>query len=199
MSKKPPKAKRKAERATPAELVEAKVIREEDYALEAYRARVPFPEMRRRFLDDFGYAVSEHALRALVQSARIRYGDTVVTRADRIDRQQAEIDARARLARHDLMRWTALANEPQPDRAEYFDTMEHRDALALWKARVDVANKAVGDADRRLAAAMKDEREIHGDNAATKIEAEVTTRDGIMDDLNAALLALGREPVEVDS
>ena len=46
---------------------------------------------------------------------------------------------------------------------------------------------------------MKDEREIYGDNAATKIEAEVTTRDGVLDDLNAALVSLGREPVEAAS
>lgn len=192
MSKKPPKA------ASRAELVEAKVIREEDYALEAYRARVPFPEMRRRFLDDFGYAVSESALRALVQSARLRSGDTVVTRADRIDRQQAEIDGRARLARFDLGKWSAQANEAQPDRAEFYDAAEYRDALVAWTKRVEVANKAIDAADRRLAAAMKDEREIHGDNAATKIEAEVTTRDGVLDDLNAALVALGREPVEAE-
>ncbi|WP_334427512.1 hypothetical protein, partial [Levilactobacillus sp. HBUAS67566] len=81
-------------------------------------------------------------------------------------------------------------------RDEYADTSEHRDALAGWAKRVEVANKAIADADRRLQAAMKDEREIYGDNAATKIEAEVTTRDGVLDDLNAALVSLGREPVE---
>ncbi|WP_369674407.1 hypothetical protein, partial [Enterococcus faecium] len=95
-----------------------------------------------------------------------------------------------------LRKWHALAQEPQPDRAEYADTAEHRDALAGWAKRVEVANKAIAEADRRLQAAMKDEREIYGDNAATKIEAEVTTRDGVLDDLNAALVSLGREPVE---
>lgn len=181
------------------ELIEAKVIREEDFALEAWRARVPFPEMRRRALAELGYALSESALRALVQSARARHGDTAMTRADRIDRQQAEIDERAARARFDLRKWHALAQEPQPERSEYFDTSEHRDALALWGKRVEVANKAIAEADRRLQAAMKDEREIYGDNAATKIEAEVVTRDGVLDDLNAALVALGREPVEASS
>lgn len=187
---KPPKATSRAE------LVEAKVIREEDFALEAWRARVPYPEMRRLALAELGYAISESGLRALVQQARARHGDTAMTRADRIDRQQAEIDERARRARFDLAKWHAASNEPQPERAEYFDTLDYRDALAAWGKRVEAANKAIAEADRRLAAAMKDEREIYGDNAATKIEAEVTTRDGVLDDLNAALVSLGREPVE---
>lgn len=189
---KPPKASR-------AELVEAKVIREEDFALEAWRNRIPYPEMRRLALDVLGYALSESALRALVQSARARHGDTAMTRADRIDRQQAEIDERAARARFDLRKWHALAQEPQPERSEYFDTADHRDALAMWGKRVEVANKAIAEADRRLQAAMKDEREIYGDNAATKIEAEVVTRDGVLDDLNAALVSLGREPVEAEA
>ncbi|WP_188301922.1 hypothetical protein, partial [Staphylococcus sp. GDX7P459A] len=83
----------------------------------------------------------------------------------------------------DLAKWHAASNEPQPERSEYFDTLEYRDALAAWGKRVEAANKAIAEADRRLAAAMKDEREIYGDNAATKIEAEVTTRDGVLDDL----------------
>lgn len=181
------------------ELIEAKVIREEDFALEAWRARVPFHEMRRRALDELGYAISESGLRALVKSARARVGDLSMTRDERIDRQQAEIDERAARARFDLRKWHALAQEAQPERSEYFDTADHRDALAAWGKRVEVANKAIAEADRRLAAAMKDEREIYGDNAATKIEAEVVTRDGVLDDLNAALVSLGREPVEASS
>ena len=191
---KPPKAK-----PSRAEIVEAKVVREEDFALEAWRNRIPYPEMRRLALRELGYALSESALRALVQSARARHGDTAMTRADRIDRQQAEIDERAARARFDLRKWHALAQEPQPERSEYFDTADHRDALAMWGKRVEVANKAIAEADRRLAAAMKDEREIYGDNAATKIEAEVTTRDGVLEDLNAALVSLGREPVEAEA
>ncbi|MFM9596740.1 hypothetical protein ACKI1O_46145, partial [Streptomyces scabiei] len=135
-------------------------------------------------------------LRALVKSARARVGDLAMTRDERVERQQAEIDERAARASFDLRKWHALAQEPQPDPDEYADTSEHRDALAAWAKRVEVANKAIAEADRRLQAAMKDEREIYGDNAATKIEAEVTTRDGVLDDLNAALVSLGREPVE---
>lgn len=189
----------KPPKATRAELVEAKVIREEDFALEAWRARVPFHEMRRRAFAELGYAISESGLRALVKSARARVGDLSMTRDERIERQQAEIDERAARARFDLRKWHALAQEAQPDRAEYVDTFEHRVALAAWAKRVEVANKAIAEADRRLQAAMKDEREIYGDNAATKIEAEVVTRDGVLDDLNAALVSLGREPVEASS
>lgn len=138
------------------ELIEAKVIREEDFALEAWRARVPFPEMRRRALVELGYAISESGLRALVKSARARVGDLSMTRDERIERQQAEIDERAARARFDLRKWHALAQEPQPDRDEYADTAEHRDALAAWAKRVEVANKAIDAADRRLAAAQFD-------------------------------------------
>ena len=49
---KPPKAK-----PSRAEIVEAKVIREEDFALEAWRNRIPYPEMRRLALDALGYAL----------------------------------------------------------------------------------------------------------------------------------------------
>ena len=189
----------KPPKATRAELVEARVVREEDFALEMWRARVPFPEMRRRALAELGYAISESGLRALVKSARARVGDLSMTRDERIERQQAEIDERAARARFDLRKWHALAQEPQPERSEYFDTLDYRDALAMWAKRVEVANKAIAEADRRLAAAMKDEREIYGDNAATKIEAEVVTRDGVLDDLNAALVSLGREPVEAEA
>jgi hypothetical protein len=37
---------------------------------------------------------------------------------------------------------------------------------------------------------------LHGLAAAQKIDATVTHRDGVIDELNASLAALGREPVE---
>lgn len=187
---------------TSTDLIPAQIIREEDWALEAWRARIPYPEMRRLALapveeGGLGYALSESALRGLVQAARARHGETVMTRADRIERQQAEIDERARRARFDLAKWHAIANTPKPTVEEYAgDPGDYAAAVKAWAATVESATKAVAEADRRLAAAMKDEREIHGDNAATKIEAEVTTRDGVLDELNAALVRLGAAPVE---
>lgn len=181
-----------------AELIEARVIAEEDFALEAWRARIPFPEMRRRALDVLGYTLSESALRSLVKSARARHGDLSMTREERAERMQEEIDERARRARFDLAKWHAAAQEPQPERSEYFDSIDYRDALKAWGARIEAANKAIAEADRRLAAAQKDERDLHGLNAPTRIEAEVTTRDAVTDELNEMLARAGRPPIEVD-
>lgn len=201
MGKKKRSAKTTPPTLTGAELVEMRVIREEDWALEAFRARVTFPEMRRLALappemGGLGYALSEHALRSLVAQARKRHGDTNVTREERVERQQMEIDARARAARFDLSRAHAALSEAKPDRAEYPEPDEYTAALSLYWKKIEAASKTVESADRRLAQAMRDERDLHGLNAATKIEAEVTTRDGVLDDLNAALVALGREPVD---
>lgn len=184
-----------------ADLVAARVTREEDWALEAWRARVPYPEMRRlalRPVDEggLGYALTESALRGLVQAARARHGETVMTRADRIERQQEEIDERARRARYDLAKAHAMTQTPPPDERPDETPLEYAKRLEVWAKMIEGAHKAVESADRRLAAAMKDEREIHGDNAATKIEAEVTTRDGVLDELNEAIIALGGTPVE---
>lgn len=201
MSKKKRKAPKPAPVPTGAELVEARVVREEDWALEAFRARLTFPEMRRLALaapadGGLGYALSENALRNLVQQARKRHGDTAVTREERVERQQMEIDARIRAARHDLNRAHAETQRPVPERVEFVDEDEWKQALAAWRLRTESAAKAVEAADRRLAAAMRDERDLHGLNAATKIEAEVTTRDAVTEELNAMLLRAGREPIE---
>lgn len=199
MSKKTPKAESRAE------LVEARVVREEDWALEAYHAGVPFREMRRLAIapvdeGGLGYALNESALRSLVQSARARHGETMLTRGDRVDRQQAWIDERAGGALHDLRMARAMMHVAPPSRDDFDFPAEYSAALAAHAKMLEAAAKQVESADRRLREAQKDEREIHGDNAATKIEAEVTTRDGVLDELNASLAALGLDTVEkVDS
>lgn len=43
------------------------------------------------------------------------------------------------------------------------------------------------------------EAKLLGLDAATKIEADVTTHDGTLDDLNAALVRLGKTPLDVES
>lgn len=194
MSKKHPKA-------STAELVEARVIEEEDWSLAAFRAGVPFPEMRRLAMmpkdaGGLGSAISEQGLRSLVKQARIRHGEVKLDRNDRIDRQQVWIDERARLAREDLMTAAAMMRVSPPRREDFDDPPEYAAALAAHAKMIEACAKMVDSADRRLAAAQKDEREIHGDNAATKIEAEVVTRDGILDELNASLAVLDMPLVE---
>ncbi len=187
-----------------AELIEARVVREEDFALEAWRARVPFPEMRRLALrpveyGGLGYALSESALRALVKSARARHGDLSMTREERTERQAEEIDDRGRRARYDLARAHDTLAIPMPQRDEFPDRSEWIDALEIWKRAVEAAARVIESADKRLAAAQKDERDLFGLNAPTKIEAEVTTRDAVTDELNAMLARAGRAPIEVDT
>lgn len=195
MSKKPPKAEKRAE------LVEARVVREEDWALEAYRAGVPFPEMRRLALapvdeGGLGYTLNESALRSLVQSARARHGETTLNRSDRVDRQQAWIDERAGGALHDLRHARAMMQVPPPSRDDFDFPAEYSAALAAHAKMLEAAAKQVESAERRLEVAMDRESKLHGDYAATKIEAEVTTRDGVLDELNASLAALDLPTVE---
>lgn len=183
------------------DLIEARVIREEDWALEAFRARLTYPDMRRRAIlppeqGGLGYAISEPGLKALVAQARRRHGEVAATRDERIERQGIEIDARARAARFDLERAHAELLRPAPERAEYGDSSDYRDALASYHKGIEAAGKLVESADRRLAAAMKDERDLLGLNAPTRIEADVTTHDAIVDELNAALAALDDEKAE---
>jgi hypothetical protein len=52
-------------------------------------------------------------------------------------------------------------------------------------------------AAKLLLDAGKREAELLGLNAPTKLEADITTHDGTLDQLNAALVALGETPVNV--
>ena len=77
------------------------------------------------------------------------------------------------------------------------------DAVAR-EARASIQRAAeVGELDVHASKLLLDARaaeaKMHGDDAATKIEAEVVTRDGVMQDLNAALVAMGETPIEVDA
>lgn len=186
------------------ELVDPRVAREQEWALEGFRARLTFAQLRSRALlppeeGGLGYAVSVSGIRALVAAARTAEGDIAVTREERRERQGMEIDARARTARYDLERAHRDLLTPRPDRAEFYDSADYRDALAGWAKQIEAAAKIVESADRRLGAVMEREAKLFGLDAATRIEAEVTTHDGALDDLNEALIALGGAPVEVES
>lgn len=194
MSKKPGK-----------DLVEARVIAEEDWTLEAFRARLTFADMRRRAIlpvdqGGLGYSISEHGLRSLLAAARKRHGEAPSTREEKVERQGHEIDARARLARRDLeAAYRDLAIPPPTiEEAGYDVELYKAETASHWKRR-EAAVRLIESADRRLDAVMKHEANVFGLNAPTRIEADVTTHDAVMDDLNAALVALGREPVESET
>lgn len=56
--------------------------------------------------------------------------------------------------------------------------------------------KASADAELRLLRYQEREAKIFGTDSPQRVEAEVTTRDGVLEDLNAALVSLGRDPVD---
>lgn len=183
------------------DVADPRVAREQEWALEGFRARLTWAQLRARSIRSpeeggLGYPLSLAAIRSLVAAARTAEGDLDVSREERIERQGIEIDARARAARFDLERAHFDLLSPKPERDEYADDADYRAELTLYWRKIENATKVVESADRRLAAAMRDERDLHGLNAPTKIEADVTTRDGALEDLNAALVALGAEPVE---
>lgn len=89
-------------------------------------------------------------------------------------------------------------------REERIERRQHElDTLAL-AARASLAKAAaVGALDVHAAKILLDTRaaeaKMHGDDAALRIEADVTTHDAVTDELNAMLARAGRAPMEVDS
>lgn len=157
------------------DVVLAKTVNEERWAYARRMQRLSFEQMEELSAapverGGLGYVVPVRILKRRADAYFEQMRATVSDeRATRAERQSYEIDERARAAR-----------------ADFVAAREVGDA------------KAVEAADRRLAAAMKDERELFGLNAPTRVETTVTTRDGVLDDLNAALMSLGRDPVETD-
>jgi hypothetical protein len=79
---------------------------------------------------------------------------------------------------------------------EIDELMRHLRAAIARAAEIDAVDvhsiKLLLDAGKR-------EAELHGLNAAQKVEAIVTHRDGVIDELNASLAALGRPLVESEA
>lgn len=154
------------------DVVLAKVANEERWAHTMRMQRLGFEQMQDLSAlpvaqGGLGYLVPARTLKKRADAYFAEMRATLQDdRATRAERQSYEIDERARVARADLIR--------------------------AYEAG-DV--KAVEAADRRLAAAMRDERDLFGLNAATKIEAEVTTHDGVLEELNDALARMGRPPI----
>lgn len=185
------------------EVVDPRVAHEQAWAWEAFHARLTFPQMRALAIrppseGGLGYPVSLSGVKALVLAARAANGDLTMGREERIERQDAEIDMRTRLARHDLEAGYRELAQPRPtiDEAGY-DVEIYRAQIAAYHSNRTHARQMIESADKRLEVAMRNERDLHGLNAPTRIDADITTHDGVMDDLNAALVALGRDPVEV--
>lgn len=184
------------------ELILARTVRERAWAYDAWMSRLSWGAMRRLAnlpveAGGLGYDLSEQACKGLVEQAKADRGDLTMSRDERIERQAAEVDERARSARHDFT--AAYARAAALDRAiadfEVFDTDT---ALTLRGMIADRAALA-GDlerADRRLDSIHAREAKLFGLDAPIEAKLEVTSRDAVVDELNAMLVRNGRKPVD---
>lgn len=152
------------------DLIEQRVIREQQWIYDAHLAGCTKPRIRVLAMapveeGGLGRILSYSEIRAAITEIRASNGSIVGTKEERVERYTLRYEEQIELA---------LAAR----------------AAAAADNRIDY------DAEKMLQAAQDRLAKLHGDDAATKIEAEVTTRDGVLDDLNAALISLGREPVE---
>ncbi len=152
-------------------LIEARVFREREWMHARWMQRMSYTQIAAAAAlpvehGGLGISVSPAACRAMVAAHREDRGDLTMSRDERVERQSDELDEIARAVRHELA-----------------ETM--RDT-----GRVDL--KLV-DA---LLAVGKREADLHGLAAPAKLEVDVTTRDAIIDELNAELAALGEATVE---
>lgn len=156
------------------EIVAAKVENEERWAYDRKQERFSIRQMTQLVAlpverGGLGYPLSEKVLRARMDAYFARIRESIQTGVEeRRARQEAEIDELIRLAVSDI---------------------------AAARAAGDV--KASAEAEMRLLRYQEREAKIFGTDAPQRVEAEVTTRDGVLEDMNAALVALGRDPVTV--
>jgi len=202
MSKKRPKASK----PSVGDLVKARVILEQAWVYEQRIERgLPWSAIRAHALrpdklGGIGRNLSVSALRSMVAAHRAEQGEIVGTRDERIERRQLEYDTLALLARGTI---TGEVFEPdlsifEPDPEDSTRTaIEKARAKADIESRVKIAAaKMRGDAAKLLLDVRAAEAKMHGDDAALRIEADVTTHDAVLDELNAALVAMGEEPVK---
>lgn len=186
-------------------LIEAKVHREREWMHGRWLERMTFRQISAlaALPEDqggLGIMVSHAGVKAMVSAHREANGDVTMSRDERLERQSDEVDMRARAARRDLdeaYRYLAkMQAEPVP---EFFgDPIAAASWMASRAKLIDACQSTIERADRRLDAAQVREDKLHGLSAAVKIEAEITTRDSIVDELNAELAAMGEQPVEVE-
>lgn len=155
-------------------LIEKRILEEQEWA---WRARIVAGlswhairglALRPRDAGGIDRNVSIGALKAMVDAHRAAQGDIVGTRDERVERRQLEYDEIALLAREALAR---KAGDPM------YPGLDVNAAKALLDVRAA-------------------EAKMHGDDKPAEIKAEIVTRDAILEELNAELIALGEEPVK---
>lgn len=205
-----PKAKRESAPAS-APLLEQRVAYERAWAYDAWMARLSWGAMRRLAnaqpeAGGLGYDLSEQACKGLVEQARTDRGDLTMGRAERLERQAAEVDERARSARHDFgAAYTKAAALDEAIAALRASDERHVD-VANYVARlsklVDQRDRHAAElerADNRLDRIHAREARLFGLDAPTEAKLEVTSRDAVTDELNAMLERAARKPVREDA
>lgn len=183
------------------DLIEARVLREREWAHAAWLSRLSWGAMRRlanlpEVEGGLGYDLSEQALKGLVLAARNDRGDMAMGRDERIERQAAEVDERARSARHDFA--AAYSKAAALDRAIADFEVYDMDTAAALRALIQERTALAYDlerADRRLDSIHAREAKLFGLDAPTEAKLEVTSRDAVADELNAMLERAGRKTV----
>lgn len=190
-------------------LIEAQVRHEREWAIELWDGRYTYPQIRRIAAlpperGGLGYDLSESALKALVLAARTDRGDLAMSKADRVERQAAEVDSRARAARNDFdaLRVKAVAIDEaivalRESDLRHDDPIGYVNKLDRLVAKRAAISTELDRADIRLDRAQMREAKLFGLDAPTEAKLEVTTRDAVTDELNEMLARAGHKPVDV--
>lgn len=185
MSKKRPKASKSA-RPPVGEIVAARAVLEQAWTYDRrivdgmtwqmIRALALRPDELGGIGRNYGIAT----LKGLVAAHRAEQGEIVGTREERIERRQHELDELALLARASIARAAAGG------------------VVKIDGELVEIPPRLDEKAAKVLLVARAAEAKMHGDDAAQRVDVDVTTHDAVLDELNAALVAMGEEPVRAE-
>lgn len=172
-------------KAKRAELIAVRVEAEQRWAYAQRMAHLSYTEMRAKSAlhpdaGGLGYPLSEHALKGLVNTylEKMREVHEVNTQ-ELVQRELADLDMQQRRAAI----VAELAAESMA-RAHEIDALDVHGGKLLLEA--DAKARAVGESRRKLL----------GLDQPTRIEADVTVKDGVLEELNAMLGRAGRKPIK---
>lgn len=167
------------------ELIAVRVEAEQRWAYAQRMAHLSYNEMRvksSRHPEDggLGYQLSEHALKALVNGYLEKMREVHEVNAEElVTRELADLDMQQRRA--------AVVAELA---AEALARAHELEALDVHAA------KTLLDADAKARAIGESRRKLLGLDQPTRIEADITVKDGVLEELNAMLGRAGRKPIK---
>lgn len=161
-----------SKRAVGTDLLEQRVAFEQQWIYDAHLAGHTKPHIRALAMrpaseGGLGRIITFSEIRAAIDAIRQSNGSIIGTKDERVEKASLLLDEQIELA---------LAARAQ--------------AAAMDPPRIDY------DAEKMLQAALDRKSKLHGDDAATRIEADVTHRDAVTEELNAMLIRAGRDPVD---